>query len=115
MSWLVYGITSIHKLMVRVYGCVNGHQFMPLMPSRLVKMLKKWFGIHYCALCGFGLWFSVASVQLEKGGDLHRFARKVDKLCVKCIASLFSPWHGHASHAIIVLFAGGNEGALGFA
>ena len=32
----------------------------------------------------------------------------------KCIASLFSPWHGHASHAIYDLFAGGNEGASGF-
>ena len=33
----------------------------------------------------------------------------------KCIASLFSPWHGHDSHAIIDLFVGENEGASGFA
>ena len=68
--------------------------------------------MHYVVL---ELGFRVASAQLEKGGDLHRFARKLDQLCVKCISSLFSPWHGHASHAIVELFAGGNEGALGFA
>ena len=61
------------------------------------------------------LWFRVPSAQLKKGGDLHRFASKLDQLSVKCVASLFSPWHGHASHAIVELFAGGNEGAPGFA
>ena len=28
---------------------------------------------------------------------------------------MFYPWHGHASHAIVDLIAGENEGALGFA
>ena len=34
-------MTLIHKLMVRVYGGVNGHQLVPLMSSRLVKTLSK--------------------------------------------------------------------------
>ena len=37
------------------------------------------------------------------------------RLYVKCIASLFCPWHGHAYHAIVDLITGENEGALGFA
>ena len=86
-----------------------------LMPLGLVKMVGKGFGIRYYALCGFFLLFSAASMQLEKGGNLHHFVSKLDWLWVKCIASLFSPWHGHASHAIIVLFASGNEGSPEFA
>ena len=65
--------------MVRVYGCVNGHQLVPLMPSRFVNTLGKGFGhsmfVHYVVLA---LWFHVASAQLEKGGDLHRFAGRLD-------------------------------------
>ena len=115
MTWLVYGITSIHKLMVRVYGCVNGHQLVPLIPSGFFITLGKGFGhllfVHYVVLA---LGFRVAFAQLEKGGELHRFAGKLDQLCVKCIASLFSPWHGHASHVIVEMFVGGNEGTPGF-
>ena len=46
---LTYGlvdITLIHKLMVGVYGGINDHQLVPLMPSRLVKTLCKGLGIH---------------------------------------------------------------------
>ena len=72
MTWLVYGIMLIHKIMVRVYGCVNGHELVPLMPSGFVKTLGKGFGhslfVHYVVL---ELGFHVASTQLEKGGDLH--------------------------------------------
>ena len=53
--------------MVRVYGCINGHQLVPLMPSRFVKILGKGFGnllfVHYVV---FVLGFLVASAQLEK-------------------------------------------------
>ena len=68
--------------------------------------------VHYVVLA---LGFRVASAQLEKGGDLHRFVGKLDQTLCKRITSLCSPWHGHAFHAIVDLFAGGNEGALGFA
>ena len=51
--------------MVRVYECVNGHQLVPLMPSRFVKMLGKGFAhslfVHYAVLA---LGFHVASAQL---------------------------------------------------
>ena len=102
--------------MVRVYECVNGHQLVPLMPSGFVKMLGNRFGhslfVHYVVLA---LGFCVASAQLEKGGDLHRFTGNLDQTLCKRIASLFSPWHGHASHAIVEMFVGGNEGTPGFA
>ena len=52
---------------------------VPLMPSRLEKKLGKGFGhslfVYYVVLA---LGFNVAFVQLEKGGDLHRFAGKLD-------------------------------------
>ena len=101
--------------MVRVYGCVNGHQLVPLMPLVLLKNTWKniWHSlfVHYVVLA---LGFHVASAQMEKGGDLHRFAGKLDQTLCKHIVSLFYPWHGHASHAIIDLIVGENEGALGF-
>ena len=101
--------------MVRVYGCFNCHQLVPLILSRFVKTLGKGFGhllfVHYVVLA---LGFHVASMQLEKGGDLHRFAGKLDETQCKLNVSLFYPWHGHASHAIVDLFAGKNEGAPGF-
>ena len=101
--------------MVRVYVCINGPQLVPLMPSRFVNTLEKGFGnllfVHYVVL---ELGFHVASAKLDKGGDLHRFRGNLDQTLCKRIASLFSPWHGHASHAIMELFAGGNEGTLGF-
>ena len=57
--------------MVRVYGCVNGHQLVPLMPLGFVNTLGKGFGnsqfVYYVVLA---LWFSVASTHLEKGDDL---------------------------------------------
>ena len=91
--------------MARVYGCVKGYPLVPLMPSGFVKTLGKGFGhllfVHYVVLA---LWFHVASTQFEKGGDLHGFGGKLDQTLCKCIASLFSPWHGHASHAIVELF-----------
>ena len=58
--------------MVRVHECINGHYPVPLMPSGFVKTLGKGFGnssfMHYVVLA---LGFHVASMQLEKGGDLH--------------------------------------------
>ena len=58
--------------MVRVYGCVNGHDLVPLMPSWFLNTLGKGFGhslfVHYVVLA---LGFPVACAQLEKGGKLH--------------------------------------------
>ena len=63
------GIRLIHKLMVGVYGGVNGHQLVPLIPSGLVKTLGKGLGI--CCLCitVLELWFSVASTHLDNRYD----------------------------------------------
>ena len=77
--------------MVRVHECVNGHQLMSLMPLGFVKMLGKEFGhslfVHYVVLA---LGFHVASAQLEKGGDVHRFAGKLTtKLCVNTLFHFF--------------------------
>ena len=77
--------------MVRVYGCVNSHQLVPLMPLGFVKTLGKGFGhllfVHYVILA---LGFCVASVQLEKGGDLHRFAGNLTtRLCVNTLFHCF--------------------------
>ena len=64
--------------MVMVYECVNGHQLAPLTPSGFVKTLGIVFGnslfVHYVV---FPLGFHVASAQLDKGGDLHRFVGKL--------------------------------------
>ena len=77
--------------MVRVYGCVNGHQLVPLMPSGFVNTFGKVFGhslfVHYVALA---LGFHVDSAQLEKGGDLHRFVGKLTtRLYVKTLFRCF--------------------------
>ena len=69
MSWLVYDIKSIHKIMVRVYGCVNGHQLVPLIPSGLVKNIGKGLGIHFMCIMVLVLWCTVASARLENGYD----------------------------------------------
>ena len=56
MTWLVCNITMVHKLMVRVFGCVNGHHLVPLMPLGFVKMLGKMiWAFVVCALCVFGI------------------------------------------------------------
>ena len=67
----------VHDLMVGIYGGGNGHQLVPLMPSGLVKTIGKGLGI--CCLCimVLALWYSMASAQLEKGGDLHRLTCKL--------------------------------------
>ena len=76
--------------MVRVYGCVNGHQLVPLMPSGFVNTLGKGFGhllfVHYVVLA---LGFRVAFAQLEKGGELHRFAGKLDQTVCKMHCFIF--------------------------
>ena len=55
--------------MVGVYGGVNGHQIVPLMPSGLVKTLGKRVGIHYLFIMVLAFWFSVAFAHSEKGDD----------------------------------------------
>ena len=59
----------IHKLMVGVYGGVNGHQLVPLMPSGLVKTLVKELDIRCLCNMVLALWCSVASARLENGDD----------------------------------------------
>ena len=68
---LTYGLvdmTLIHKIMVGVYGGVNGHQLVPLIP-RLVKTLGKGIGIRCLYNIVIALWCSVASMCLENGDD----------------------------------------------
>ena len=102
--------------MLRVYGCINGHQLVPLKPSGFVNTLGKGFGrslfMHYVVL---ELGFHVASAQLAQGRRPPFICRYSNHqtLC-KCIVSLFSTWHGHASDTIVDLIAGENEGTLGF-
>ena len=55
--------------MVGVYGGVNGHKLVPLMPLGLVKNLGKRLGIRFLCIMVLELWFSVASMHLEKGDD----------------------------------------------
>ena len=59
----------IHNLMVGVYGGVNGHQLVPLIPSGMVKTLRKGLGIHCMCIMVLALWCSEASVRLEDGDD----------------------------------------------
>ena len=77
--------------MVRVHECVNGHQLVPLIPLGFVKTLAKGFGhslsVHYVVLA---LGFHVASAQLEKGGNIHRFVGKLTtRLCVNTLFRCF--------------------------
>ena len=55
--------------MVGFYGDINGHQLVPLMPSRLVKNLGKGLGIRYMCIMVLKLWCNVASLHLENGHD----------------------------------------------
>ena len=59
----------IHDLMVGVYGGINVHQLVPLMPSMLVKTLGKGLGIRCLCIMVLALWFSVAYMHLENGYD----------------------------------------------
>ena len=59
----------IHDFMVGVYGGVNGHQLVPLMPSGLVKTLGKGLGICCMHIMVLKLWCSEASMHLENGVD----------------------------------------------
>ena len=59
----------IHVLMVELYGGINGHQLVPLMPSGLVKTLGKEIDIQCFCNMVLELWCSVASVRLENGDD----------------------------------------------
>ena len=45
----------IHDLMIGVYGGVNGHQLVPLMPLGLVKTLGKGLGICLYVHYGIGI------------------------------------------------------------
>ena len=77
--------------MVRVYECINGNYLVPLMPSKFVKTLGKGFMnllfVHYVVLASA---FHVASTQLEKGGDLHRFPGKLTtRICVNTLFPCF--------------------------
>ena len=62
-------LTLIHDFMVGVYGGVNGHQLVPLIPSRLVKTLGKGLGIRCMCSMVLALWCSEASGRLEDGDD----------------------------------------------
>ena len=58
-----------YDLMVGVYGGVNGHQLVPLMPSGLGKTLGKGLGIRCMCIMVLALWCSVASARLENGDE----------------------------------------------
>ena len=58
-----------HDLMVGVYGGVNGHQLVPLMPSGLAKTLGKGLGTRCKCIMVLSLWCSEASMCLENGDD----------------------------------------------
>ena len=55
----------VHDFMVGVYGSVNGHHLMPLVPSGLVKTLGKGLGIRCMCNMVLALWCSEASTGLE--------------------------------------------------
>ena len=79
-------LTLVHDFMVGVYGSVNGHQLVPLIPSGLVKTLGKGLGI--CCMCNMvlALWCSEASACLEDGDDPIDSQVSLTQLCVKCNA-----------------------------
>ena len=76
----------IHDLIIGVYGDVNGHQLVPLMPLGLVKTLGKWLGIHCMCIMVLALWCSEASAHLEDGDDPIDLQVSLSQLCVTCIA-----------------------------
>ena len=66
-------MTLIHKIMVGVYGGVNGHQPVPLIPLGLVKTIGKELDIHCLCNMVLALWCNVASARLENGDDPINF------------------------------------------
>ena len=62
-------LTLVHDFMVGVYGGVNGHQLVPLMPLGLLKTIGKGIGIRCMCIVVLALWCSEASVHLEDGDD----------------------------------------------
>ena len=76
----------IHDLIIGVYGDVNGHQLVPLMPLGLVKTLGKWLGIHCMCIMVLALWCSEGSVHLEDGDNPIDLQVSLSQLCVTCIA-----------------------------
>ena len=69
LSYDMVDLTLIHDFMVAVYGGVNGHQLVPLMPLGLVKTLGKGLGIRCMCIMVLALWCSVPSTRLESGDD----------------------------------------------
>lgn len=69
LSYDMVDLTLVHDIMDGVYGGINGHQLMPLIPSRLAKTLGKGLGIHCMYIMVLELWCSVASTCLENGDD----------------------------------------------
>ena len=57
----------VHDLMLGVYGGINGHQLVPLMPSRLVKNLGKGLGTRCMSIMVWALWSNETSACLENG------------------------------------------------
>ena len=86
LTYDLIDIMLIHKLMVGVYGGVNGHQLVPLMPSGLVKTLGKGHGIHCMRIMVLELWCSEASTHLENGVDPIDLQVSLTQLYVTCIA-----------------------------
>ena len=82
-----------HDLMVGVYGGVNGHQLVPLIPSRLVKTLGKGLGIRCMCIMVLTLWCSEAFAHLEDGDDPIDLQVSLTQLYVTCIA-LFGVLYG---------------------
>ena len=62
-------LTLIHDFMVGVYGAVNGHQPVPLVPSGLVKTLGKGLGTRCMSIKVWALWCNRTSARLENGVD----------------------------------------------
>ena len=60
-------LTLIHDFMVGVYGGINGHQLVPLMPSGLLKTLGKGLGTHCMSIMVWALWCNKTSMRLENG------------------------------------------------
>ena len=87
-------ITLIHDLMNRVYGGVNGHQLVPLIPLKLVKTLGKGLGIRCMCIMVLALWCSEASTHLEDRDDPTDSHVRVTQLYVifNALFILFMAW-----------------------
>ena len=104
LTYDLVDLTLIHKLMVGVYGGVNGHQLLPLIPSGLVKTLGKGLGIRCLCIMVLALWFSVASAHLENGDNPINSQVRLNQLCVKCICFIgsFMAWSCFSCHCWFV-------------